>query len=143
MRWHLPVILVLALLAGGIGAWCTLHYFREWREPPSLHRLIRQELDLSAEQKHRAGQVEARFVERKRAREDEMRAANARLAAAIEADKSYGPEVQAAIDDFHHAMGELQKETILYVFEIRNLLAPEQQERFDRIITTSLTEQPH
>lgn len=141
MRWSHVLILFLALLAGGIGAWCTLHYYQEWREPPTLHGLIRQELRLSTEQERRIGQVEADFDARKRDREGQMRAANARLAAAIEADKSYGPEVKAAIDDFHHAMGELQKETVFYVLAIRDLLEPEQQVRFDRIITSTLTEQ--
>lgn len=70
-----------------------------------------------------------------------MRAANARLAASIETDRQLSEEVQAAIEDFHIAMGELQMETIRYVFEIRETLTPEQQARFDATVTAYLTEQ--
>ncbi|MAO49306.1 MAG: nickel-cobalt-cadmium resistance protein nccX [Pusillimonas sp.] len=69
-----------------------------------------------------------------------MQAANARLAAAIDADKAYTEEVQAAIEDFHGAMGALQRETIVFVLEMREVLTPEQQVRFDATVTATLTQ---
>ena len=70
-----------------------------------------------------------------------MRAANLALADAIETDKANSPAVQAAIDDFHEAMGELQKLTIEHVFEMREILDEEQAKAFDKEIVRALKEQ--
>ena len=82
----------------------------------------------------------AAFVRRK-AREADLRAANAALAAAIQARHTYSPEVQAAVERFHHTMGELQKETILHVLDMRKVLTPAQAARFDQRIAQALTEE--
>ena len=70
----------------------------------------------------------------------EMRAANADLAKAIAANHAYTPQVQAAVDRFHRAMGELQKETILHVLAMRAVLTPQQAAKFDETVAKSLTE---
>lgn len=80
-------------------------------------------------------------IERERL-ELEMRAANARLAEAIEEEHSYGPKVSAAIDDVHIQMGELQKATVRHVFAMRALLNERQQQVFDRQVSASLTGTP-
>ena len=66
-------------------------------------------------------------------------AANAELAAAIREEHGYGPRVTAAIERFHHAMGELQSETIRHVFAMREVLTPEQQAIFDTTVVDALT----
>ena len=45
----------------------------------------------------------------------------------------------AAVDATHHAMGELQKATLEHVFEMRAILRPEQQARFDAAVDETLT----
>ena len=70
-----------------------------------------------------------------------MRAANAELARAIQSRHEYSPEVQAAVERFHGAMGELQKETILHVLAMRTVLTPAQAQQFDARIGEALTEQ--
>jgi hypothetical protein len=69
-----------------------------------------------------------------------MRAANGDLARAIAAQHAYTPQVQAAVDRYHHAMGELQKETILHVLAMRAELSPEQAGKFDAVVAKSLTQ---
>lgn len=136
----LIVTLALAALVAGLGAWAAGHYFLKLRSAPSLHEYVHEELNLSAEQERRLEALEREFAVRKRAREAELRAANAELAAAIQSRHEYSPEVRAAVEHFHHAMGELQKETILHVLAMRKLLTPEQAAKFDRRIGEALTD---
>lgn len=138
---YLILSVVLAVIAGAIGAACAVHWLSHREPTSSLHQLVHDDLGLTAGQMSRIDAIESRFRTRRLALEQEMQAANRQLATAIEADKSYGPETQAAINRFHGAMGELQKQTILHVFEMRSVLTPEQQVRFDQTVTASLTEQ--
>lgn len=139
-RFYLILSLFLAAFTGVVAAWCTTHYFASRNTEPSLHRIIHRDLGLSDTQRSQVAEIEARFAGQRQAREREMRAANIRLAAAIEADRELSTNVQSAIEDFHHAMGELQMETIRYVFEIRAVLTPDQQVRFDATVTAYLTD---
>lgn len=140
LGFYQMLCVALALAAGALGAWCVTHYFSPADRSPSLHQMVQSELDLSREQSDAIAAIEARYQERRRAFEAEMQAANQRLAAAIDADKAYTDEVQAAIDDFHGAMGALQRETIVFVLEMRGVLTPEQQARFDETVTATLTQ---
>jgi nickel and cobalt resistance protein CnrR len=139
-RFYLVLSIVLAAFAGVVAAWCATHYFSSRDQDPSLHRIIHRELGLDETQRAQVAEIEARFSSQRESREREMRAANTRLAAAIEADRELSEDVQASIEDFHHAMGELQMETIRYVFEIRAVLTPEQRARFDATVTAYLTD---
>lgn len=140
-RTYLLISVLMAALAGAAAAWFTTTYLNRRDQAPSLHQMIHRDLGLTEEQRAQVSEIEARYSAQRRKREDEMRAANARLAASIEADRQLSGEVEAAIEDFHVAMGALQRETIGYVFEIRETLTPQQQARFDATVTASLTEQ--
>lgn len=137
----LALTLVLAILAGALGSWVGARYFGRPAERPSLHAFVHDELKLSATQEHQLETLEADFAVRRRAREAELRAANAELAAAIQSRHEYSPEVQSAVERFHHTMGELQKETITHVLSMRKVLTPEQAAKFDRRIAEALTEE--
>jgi Spy/CpxP family protein refolding chaperone len=136
----LALTLILAALAAALGTWVGVHYLRP-EQPPSLHAFVHHELKLSPAQEQRIEALEQDFAVRRRKREAELRAANAELAAAIQARHEYSPDVQAAVERFHHAMGELQKETILHVLGMRKVLTPEQAAKFDRRIGEALTEE--
>ena len=135
--------LVLSTLAAAIGAWGGGQYVvRHMRHTTSLHQMVHQKLDLTPEQERRIDLLERDYVVRRKAREAEMRAANAELAQAIQEQHSYTPKVQAAIDHFHVAMGGLQRESIQHVIAMRAVLTPEQAARFDDTVVKTLTEQP-
>lgn len=104
-----------------------------------LHALLHREAKLSDEQEARLRPIEARFAARRAALEFEMRAANIRLAQAIEAEHGYGPRVTAAIDETHDIMGALQKETLEHLFAMRGVLDRDQAAIFDRIVVKALT----
>lgn len=133
---------VLAALAGAGGAWIGGHAIVGMSpDRPSLHRFVHDDLDLTAAQEARLEAEEARFEARRRVLEAEVRAANAELAQAMEETHVYGPEVQRAVDHFHMAMGELQKETIIHVFAMRAVLTPAQAKKFDERVGAALTQE--
>jgi Spy/CpxP family protein refolding chaperone len=138
-----PLLLtvLLAAIAGAIGAWGGARYVLQRHQQPSLHGFVHEELALTSDQERKLAVIEQDFAVRRRAREAELRAANAELAAAIQARHTYSPDVQSAVERFHHAMGELQKETILHVLAMRTVLTADQAAKFDRRISEALTEQ--
>lgn len=135
--WLLAAVVFLAAIAGVlIGRGIS---DQRPEQPSALHELLHDELDLDAGQLARIEGLEKQFAIRKRALELELRADNARLAAAIEAEHGYGPRVTAEIDRSHQAMGELQKETLSHIFAMRAVLRPDQAEKFDRAVVKALT----
>lgn len=104
-----------------------------------LHALLHRELTLSAEQEARLAAIEAQYAGRRETLEIAMRAANVRLARAIEAEHGYGPRVTGAIDETHRVMGELQKETLRHLFAMRSVLDAEQAAMFDKVVVKALT----
>ena len=138
---NLAVTLLLAALVAGVGGWIGARYVLHERQAPSLHELVHDDLDLSAEQERRLAILERDFATRRAAREAQLRQANADLAAAIQVKHEYSPEVRGAVERFHMAMGELQKDTILHVLEMRKILTPEQAAVFDKRVGEALTDQ--
>lgn len=104
-----------------------------------VHTLLHSRLRLDPAQHAKIQAIETRFAFRRKALELEMRAANARLAEAIEAEHGYGPKVTAAVDHSHHVMGELQKETLQHLFAMRAVLNAEQARMFDATVIKALT----
>lgn len=138
---QIVVAILLAVAAGCIGALAAGHWSTA-AQPKTLHQFVHEELDLDATQSARLEQLEDRFAAERKELDLALRAANARLAAAMQAEHDYGPKVVAAIDDVHARMGDLQKATVKHVFAMRALLRPEQQARFDRQVADTLTSDP-
>jgi len=138
-RWLLLIAFV-AFLASLCGVFAARHVFvAERPSETEVHKLLHDQLKLSPEQHTKIEALEKQHAIRKRAMELEMRAANARLAAAIEAEHGYGTQVTAAVDHIHHVMGEMQKETLQHLFAMRSALTPEQARTFDATVTKALT----
>ena len=142
MSWskRIALIALVAFVAamGGTYAGRTL-LASEKQTETELHALLHTELDLDAAQQAKIEAIEQRFATRRKALELEMRAANAHLAAAMQTEHGYGPEVTAAIDHTHMVMGEMQKETLEHLFAMRAVLRPDQAAKFDRTVTRALT----
>lgn len=136
---NLLITLVLSLVAVGVGAWAGAAFFGREPGPPSLHEFVHEELDLTQDQQAQLEGLERDFEVRRKAREAELRAANAALAAAIQDGHTYSPEVQAAAERFQRTLAALQKETILHVLEMRKPLTPAQAARYDQRISQALT----
>lgn len=130
--------LAAAVISSG-ATWAGAAWTMRERQTPSLHDIVHKQLELSLEQDRRLDAIEARFAARRPALEAEVRAANRELGVAIAANRGDTPEVQAAVDHFHGAMGDLQKATIVHVFEMRSVLTPEQATVFDAAVADALS----
>ena len=134
------VIAAIAFLAAIAGVFVGRSLVRGPEQPGAeLHALLHDGLDLDAGQKTALADLERRFALRRQALELELRADNARLAAAIEAEHGDGPRVREAVDRSHAAMGELQKETLAHIFAMRQIMRPDQTARFDQAVVKALT----
>jgi Spy/CpxP family protein refolding chaperone len=132
--------LVLSLAAAALGVWGGAAYVQSRiRQPPSLHEVVHERLNLTSEQRRRIEAMERDYDIRRSALEAEMRAANADLAQAYQESHAFTPKAQAAIDRFHRAMDALQKETMVHVLAMRSALTAEQAARFDDTVVRALT----
>jgi hypothetical protein len=139
----MALTLVLSVLGAALGAWGGAQYVSQrMRGPMPLHELVHEKLHLSAEQEGRIAAIEREHAARRQALEAEMRAANAELARAFQEQHAYTPQVQAAIDRFHKAMGALQKETIVHALAMRSVLTSAQAAKFADTVVRSLTADP-
>lgn len=139
---RLTLIALIAFAAAVAGVYAARTFSEQPRKSESeseLHAFLHNELKLDAIQEAKIEAIEARFAVRKKALELDMRAANARLAEAIEAEHGYGPKVTAEVDHVHHVMGEMQKSTLEHLFEMRAVMNPDQARRFDKTVVKALT----
>lgn len=137
---RLLLIAVIAFAAAAAGVFAARTYVDVPRKSESeIHALLHGQLRLDAAQTAKIEALEASHATRKKALELEMRAANARLAEAIDVEHGYGPQVTAAVDHVHHVMGEMQKEVLEHLFAMRAVLNPEQAGIFDRTVVKALT----
>ncbi len=135
------LIALVAFLAAIVGVWLGRHFFPQHAAAGvELHDVLHGKLDLDERQKREIDLLEKRFAVRRQALELELRADNARLADAIEAEHGNGPQVAAAVDRSHQAMGELQKETLGHIFAMRQILRPDQAKTFDQAVVHALTD---
>jgi Spy/CpxP family protein refolding chaperone len=135
----IALTIVLAAFAAGGGAWLCASYVVRHHASSSLHEMVHKHLELRPEQARRLDDIEARYAIDRARLEGEIRAANRELAAAIQKGHKDSPEVEAAIDHLHMAMGALQKATIAHVFDMRAVLDPQQAKTFDAEVVSSLT----
>jgi len=139
-RRRLLLIALIAFAAALAGVFIGRAFVaRQVPVETELHALLHHNLSLDANQEARLEAIEKRFAVRRQALELELRADNARLAEAIEAEHGYGPRVSAAVDRSHRAMGQLQKETLEHIFAMRSVLRPDQAARFDAAVVKALT----
>jgi len=137
-RWTVGIALI-AFLAGVAGVFAGRVLIPARPHTSELHEVLHHQLKLDAGQEARLEAIEQQFAVRRRALELELRAANARLADAIQAEHGNGPRVTAAVDESHAAMGELQKVTLAHIFAMRQILRPDQADKFDRAVVRALT----
>lgn len=134
------IVALIAFAAAVAGVLATRWFVPAPHAPGAeLHALLHDGLHLDAAQQAQLDALERKFALRRQALEMELRADNARLAAAIEAEHAAGPRVREAVDRIHVAMGELQKETLAHVFAMRAILRPDQAARFDKAVVKALT----
>ena len=140
-RTRLTLGVIACFVAAIIGVFMGRALLPSRAQPGAeLHDVLHHKLALDATQEARLQMLEQRFAVQRRAFELELRADNARLAEAIEAEHGNGPRVAAAVDQSHAAMGDLQKATLAHIFAMRQLLRPNQTGQFDQAVVKALTD---
>jgi len=94
---------------------------------------------LSDDQKRRIDDIEARYAHRRNELRAKIGAANAELGEALANEMALGTAATRALEHQEQDMGDLQRETILYVLEVRAVLTPKQQQALDQKVFESLT----
>ena len=105
----------------------------------SVYDMVHKDLTLTADQKRRIDEIEARYVHKRNGLRAQIGSANAELGEALANEMALGTAAQRALAHLQDAMGELQKETIEYVLEVRAVLTPQQQQVLDQKVFESLT----
>jgi Spy/CpxP family protein refolding chaperone len=140
------ITVVLAGLAAFVGARLGAQHLQPAEAPRSqrllretVYQMVHQDLKLSSDQKKRIDEIEDRYAHRRNSLRAQIGSANAELGEALANEMALGTAAQRALEHLQDSMGSLQKETILYVLEVRAVLTPQQQQVLDQKVFESLT----
>lgn len=122
------------------AACLSIMLYSNWHkpEPQNAHDWIHTQLALSAEQDVALEPIEKRYRSERNNLEQQLTLANRELAEAILADGRDSERVHAAIEKIHLHMGALQMLTIGHVFEMRDVLTPEQYKKLLNLTANAL-----
>ena len=141
---NLLITVVVALLAGGIGGWMGAQNALDTDAQTlplrqTVHEIVRRDLKLTNDQSKEIQAIEDKYYDRRTELRQDVATANSELADALMADMAFGREAQQASSHVERGLGELQRATIMYVLEVRDVLTPEQQMIYDRKVREVLT----
>ncbi len=138
-------LLVTVILAGGAG-FIGARYGASSLAPQDQPMLLRQsvhdmaqELKLTPVQAKAIDAIETRYTTTRNTLRVKIGQANIELAGAMSEEMTFGPQAQNAIDHLQASVGDLQRQTVLYVLEVRDVLTPAQQVAYDQKVVAALT----
>lgn len=108
----------------------------------SVYQMVHQDMKLTDDQKRKIDDIEARYAHRRNALRVQIGSSNAELGEALANEMALGTAASRALEHLQSSMGDLQRETILYVLEVRAVLTPPQQQVLDQKVFESLTSGP-
>lgn len=143
---NLAITVILAGAAAYVGARLGEQPFKP-AEPArsrlllrdSVFQMVHQDFKLTGDQARRIDDIEARYARRRNALRAQIGSANAELGEALANEMALGTAASRALEHLQAGMGELQRQTILYVLEVRAVLTPAQQQVLDQKVFESLT----
>jgi Spy/CpxP family protein refolding chaperone len=141
---NLLITVVVALLAGGIGGWMGAQNALDSDAQTlplrqTVHEIVRRDIKLTPDQNKEVQAIEDKYYDQRTNLRQDVAAANRELADALMSDMAFGREAQQASNHVERGLGQLQRATILYVLEVRDVLTPEQQMIYDRKVREVLT----
>jgi Spy/CpxP family protein refolding chaperone len=147
---NLAITVVLAGVAAWAGARLAEHPPVKPAEAPraklllrdSVYQMVHSDMALTADQKRKIDDIEARYAHRRNELRAKIGSANAELGEALANEMALGTAASRALEHLQQDMGDLQRATILYVLEVRNVLTPQQQQVLDQKVFESLTAGP-
>ncbi|HEX9783973.1 MAG TPA: periplasmic heavy metal sensor [Opitutaceae bacterium] len=107
------VVVVLLACAAALG---TRRLMDRHDDPSNimLHRWLHDKLELTSEQRAAIEEIEADFAAEEMRLRANLSEANRQLAKIMREDEAYTPRVTDAVEQVHHAMGELQKLSMVF-----------------------------
>ncbi|MCK4125511.1 periplasmic heavy metal sensor [Ralstonia pseudosolanacearum] len=103
-----------------------------------LHEMLHEAVPLDANEREILDMKEQAFAQRRREIEMRLRTANGQLADAIAKNPTWSPEIEAATQEVERAAADLQRATLVHVFEMRAGLKPEHRPAYDRVLVDAL-----
>jgi len=103
-----------------------------------LHEMLHRAVPLDANEQEILNAKEKAFMARRSEIDSRLRMANAALADAIGKNPEWSSEVEAATKQVEIAAGELQRATLIHVFEMRAGLKPEHRPAYDKVLIEAL-----
>lgn len=103
-----------------------------------LHGMLHHAVPLDSNEASVLETRERAFAARRAEIEARLRSANGELADAIAREPSWSPAVEQATQQVEKAAGDLQRATLVHVFEMRAGLKPEHRAAYDRVLIESL-----
>ncbi len=138
---QLVAMLIVVALVAAAACYVSARLFGPLRRSTvDVHEWIHKQLDITPSEQKALEPIETRFAERKRNLMDEIRSANKELAEAIKQDQADSPRVSAAVEKIHHAQGKLQEATLEHVFEMKEVLTPEQYQKLLNLTADELNQ---
>jgi Spy/CpxP family protein refolding chaperone len=141
---NLLVTVVVAVIAGGIGGWMGAQKALDTDAQvlplrQTVSEIVRRDLNLTPNQSQEIRAIESKYYDQRTQLREQVAGANRELADALMADMAFGREAQQASNHVEAGLGQLQRATILYVLEVRDVLTAEQQTIYDRKVREVLT----
>lgn len=142
---QLIITVLMAGLAGFIGVWVGVHRLDASLYPPAqplraaVDELSRRGLTgLTPQQKAQINAIDQRYAHTRTVLRAHIASANVELSNALAEEMGFGPAVEKSINDLKSVVGELQRQTVLYVLSLRAVLTPPQQAIFDEKVVAAL-----
>ena len=141
---NLLITVIVAVLAGAAGGWMGAQKALDSDAQvlplrQTVSEIVRRDIKLTTDQSKEIQAIEGKYYDRRSQLRQQVAGANRELADALMADMAFGREAQQASNHVEEGLGELQRATILYVLEVRDVLTPEQQMVYDRKVREVLT----
>lgn len=137
--FSLTFFLLVIILAASTSYF--VQYYEKKNQTKNIaeaHYWIHEQLQLTQGQEQKLETTEKKFTEQKKHFSELIRLANMELAQSLLEDKIYSSHVSAAVEKIHAAQGELQKATLQHVFEMKEVLTPEQYQKLLNLTANAL-----
>ncbi len=138
----LMVVLAFAAAYAGarLGAEAPRQPARALRD--SIYETVHHQLQLTAAQQAAIGRIDERYEHMRNARRADIGSANADLAMALANEMALGTAAQRALAHIQGSLGDMQRDSVLYVLDVRAVLTPAQQVVLDRKVFDTLAHGP-
>lgn len=136
---RLAIASVFGALIGMVVAGGLALGWHATRHPPSaLHERLHEAVPLDARERATLDAKERTFAARRAEIEAQLQQANERLADAIATDPRWSPQVEAATRQVERAAGDLQRASLVHIFEMRAGLEPQHRAAYDKVLLEAL-----